>query len=245
MYPGDYVNIRVYNCLPESTSVHWHGLDVPNIMDGVPDVQASPAIKPGCYFDYHFRIINPPGTHMYHAHHNTAKQEMLGLAGGLIILDPNSDCLPVDRDYSLIIQEFAVIGLEHGMVKLGTYNINPLSDDLNFFTINGRSFPYTSPLEVNRGELIRVRLANPGDQVHPIHLHGHHFSIVASDGNSIHPCSRLRKNTIPVASGETFDLEFAADNPGVWPLHCHIPHHMSNNHMKQTGGMFTTVMYID
>lgn len=99
VYPGDYVNIRVYNRLPEPTSVHWHGLDVPSIMDGVPDVQPSPAIKPDCYFDYHFKIINPPGTHMYHAHHNTAKQEMMGLAGGLIILDPNSDCLPVDRDF--------------------------------------------------------------------------------------------------------------------------------------------------
>ena len=62
VYPGDYINVRVINNLPESTSVHWHGLDVPNVMDGVPDVEPSPEIKPGQYFDYHFKIVNPPGT---------------------------------------------------------------------------------------------------------------------------------------------------------------------------------------
>lgn len=80
----DYVNIRVYNHLPEATSVHWHGLNVPNMMDGVPGVEPSPKIEPGHYFDYHFRITNPPGTHMYHSHVNAAKQDMLGLVGGMV-----------------------------------------------------------------------------------------------------------------------------------------------------------------
>lgn len=86
-YPGDYVSFRVINKLPESTSIHWHGLDLPNIMDGVPDVEPSPKIEPGHYFDYHFKIINPPGTHMYHSHFNSIVQQMMGLGGGLIILE--------------------------------------------------------------------------------------------------------------------------------------------------------------
>ena len=87
--PNDDVNIRVINRLPEPTSVHWHGLNVPNVMDGVPDVEPSPKIQPGCYFDYRFRINNPPGTHMYHTHYRTSKQEMMGLGGAFIILEPN------------------------------------------------------------------------------------------------------------------------------------------------------------
>ncbi|MDS1006926.1 multicopper oxidase domain-containing protein [Clostridium sporogenes] len=105
VHPGDYVNFRVYNNLSEPTSVHWHGLDVPNIMDGVPDVQPSPKIEPGKYFDYRFKIINPPGTHMYHTHHISHKQQMMGLEGRLIVLDPYSQ---VDKDYFIMLQEFKV-----------------------------------------------------------------------------------------------------------------------------------------
>ena len=89
VYPGDYINVRIINKLPEPTSVHWHGLDIPNVMDGVPDVEPSPEIGPGKYFDYHFRIVNPPGTHMYHTHFNSVTQEMMGLGGAFIILDPD------------------------------------------------------------------------------------------------------------------------------------------------------------
>lgn len=218
-------------------------MDVPVTMDGVPDVQPTPKIMPNSFFDYHFEIVNPPGTHMYHAHHNTAKQEMMGLAGGLVVLDPKEDCGGVDRDFFLILQEFAVEGLEHGMVTPGRYDINPMGHEMNFFTINGRSFPHTAPLPVRCGEKVRVRLANPAEMEHPIHIHGHQFRVTAVDGNSIAPCNRLLRNTIPVSSGETWDFEFIAGNPGVWPLHCHIPHHMANNFNPKTGGMFTVVVY--
>ena len=84
---GDYVNIRVINHLPEATSVHWHGLDVPNMMDGVPEIEPSPKIEPNGYFDYNFKITNPPGTHMYHTHFNTPVQQMMELGGAFIILN--------------------------------------------------------------------------------------------------------------------------------------------------------------
>jgi FtsP/CotA-like multicopper oxidase with cupredoxin domain len=243
VYPGDYVYIRVYNRLPEATSIHWHGMDIPNVMDGVPDVEPSPAILPKSYFDYHFRIVNPPGTHMYHSHHNVPRQEMMGLGGGFIILDSKETQKHIQRDYFIMLQEFAVEGLKHGEVKPGIYDIDPFGHEFNFFTMNGRSFPYTTPLVVSCGDRVRVRLGNIGEMEHPIHIHGHQFQVTASDGNSIKPGNRLTKNTITVSSGETWDVEFKANNSGIWPFHCHIPHHMSNNFTKPSGGMLTTIIY--
>jgi manganese oxidase len=241
VYPGDYVNFRVYNKLSEPTSVHWHGLDVPNVMDGVPDVEPSPKIEPEHYFDYRFKIINPPGTHMYHTHHISHKQQMMGLEGGLIILDPYD--LKTNRDYFIMLQEFKVEGLKMGEVKKGKYEIDPLSHVFNFFTMNGRCFPFTTPIELKCGETVKIRLGNTMETGHPIHIHGHQFEVSAADGNTIPTQNRMKRNTIHVASGETWDIEFLANNPGIWPFHCHIPHHMTNNMTKLTGGMFTSIIY--
>lgn len=235
---GDYVNIRVINHLPEATSVHWHGLDIPNRMDGVPDVEPSPKIEPGAYFDYHFRITNPAGTHMYHTHVNSAKQQMMGLGGAFIINDAHDkECL----DFSYILQEFKLKDIKNGEIKPGIYEIDPYSMGFNFFTMNGRCYPYVDPIYVNLGDQIKIRLGNVSHDSHPMHLHGQQFIVSASDGNPIRPENRLIKNTINVASGETFDIEFNANNPGIWPFHCHIPHHMCNNLTEPFGGMATTI----
>lgn len=242
VYPGDYVNLRVYNKLSEPTSVHWHGMNVPNAMDGVPEVEPSPQINPGSYFDYRFQIVNPPGTHMYHTHVMSHMQQMKGLQGGLIVLDPYAD--RVDRDYFIMVQEFKVNDQPSGTVKQGVFSVDPSSHEFNFFTVNGRCFPFTTPLTVRFGERIRVRFANAMMDAHPMHIHGHQFDIVASDGNPFTKSNYIKKNTINVASGETWDIEFNADSPGIWPFHCHIPHHMTNNMTQATGGMFTTVIYM-
>jgi len=133
---GDCVNIRVTNHLPEATSKHWHGLDVPNMMDGVPGIEPSPKIEPGGYFDYHFKITNPPGTHMYHTHFNAPIQQMMGLGGAFIILNRHRNN-SIQRDYYLMLQEFYVKGLMMGEITPGTYNLDPMSHEFNFFTISG------------------------------------------------------------------------------------------------------------
>lgn len=242
VYPGDLVSIRVINHLPEATSVHWHGLDVPVAMDGVPDVEPSPKIEPGASFDYLFRITNPPGTHMYHTHMNSPVQQMMGLGGAFLILNRSRNA-NLHRDYFLMLQEFVLTGLEMGSTAPGTYLLNTMSHDFNFFTINGRCFPYNTPLYVNEGENVRIRLGNLGHNAHPMHIHGHQFTVSASDGNPIPPGNRPVKNTIHVASGETYDIDFRANNFGNWPFHCHIPHHMSNNMQSALGGMTTTISY--
>ncbi|WP_028596793.1 multicopper oxidase family protein [Paenibacillus assamensis] len=243
VYPDDYVCIRVYNKLPQPTSVHWHGLDVPNVMDGVPDIEPSPRIEPGQYFDYHFKITNPPGTHMYHAHYNTVMQDMMGLEGGLIILDPCESKYDVQRDYYLMLGAFALKNMEMGVLQPGVYDINPFAHNSNFFTLNGRCFPYTEALPVAKGERVRIRFGNIGMMNHPMHFHGHQFRETAVDGNSIPHANQLIKNTILVSSGTTRDIEFIANNPGRWPLHCHFPHHVSNNMTLPLGGMTTAVVY--
>lgn len=242
VYTGDVVSIRVTNRLPEATSVHWHGLDVPVAMDGVPEIEPSPKIEPGGYFDYLFRITNPPGTHMYHTHLHSPVQQMMGLGGAFIVLNRSRN-ISIKRDYFLMLQEFTVTGLEMGSTAPGVYNLNPMSHDFNFFTINGRCFPYTTPLPVSEGELVRIRLANLGHNAHPMHIHGHQFTVSASDGNPIPVVNRLIKNTINVASGETYDVDFKTNNFGTWPFHCHIPHHMSNNMQAALGGMTTVIAY--
>lgn len=243
VYQGDYVNIRVYNKLTEPTSIHWHGLDIPNAEDGVPEIEPSPEIEPNSYFDYRFRITNPPGTHMYHTHINTEKQEMLGLGGAFIILPLHENLCDIQRDYFIMLQEFHVKDLKTGEVKPGVYDIDPMAHEFNFFTMNGKAFPHTTPLKVKMGENVRIRLGNIAMESHPIHIHGHQFLVTASDGNTI-PCySQLKKNTINVASGETWDLIFRANNPGIWPFHCHKPHHITNNMSKPIGGMLTRIIY--
>ncbi|MFJ7839223.1 multicopper oxidase family protein [Lysinibacillus sphaericus] len=241
VYPGDYISIRVINQLPEATSIHWHGLNVPNVMDGVPEVEPSPRIEPGHYFDYHFNINNPPGTHMYHSHVNVAKQDMLGLLGGFVILDPHE--INVNKDYLLLMQEWSLSGLQKGeKVKTGQYHLNPFAMEFNMFTINGKSFPSTTPMAIEYGDIVRLRLGAIQINHHPMHIHGHQFLIEKSDGNSI-VNNRIFKNTILVATGETWDVIFKANNPGIWPFHCHIAHHVSNNFTDGTGGMFTTLVY--
>lgn len=241
VYSGDYVSIRVHNRLEEATSIHWHGLDIPNMMDGVTDVEPSPSIEPGKFLDYRFRVSNPPGTHMYHTHANTARQEMMGLGGAFIIMDPNE--YGIDRDYFLMLQEFKVKDLKMGEIGQGTFEIDAVSHDFNFFTINGRCFPFTSPMPVSYGDIVRIRLGNIVHDAHPMHIHGHQFAVVATDGNILVSSQRYLKNTLNVASGETYDVVFKANNQGVWPFHCHIPHHMSNNMSQSMGGMFTTIVY--
>ena len=114
VFPGDKVTIRVTNHLPHRTSVHWHGLEVPNLMDGVPPLEPSPYIYPGEYFDYSFTICNPPGTYMYHSHVEVPIQDNAGLFGGLIVENPCRTFDAPDTDYLCILQEWAVNVLPWG-----------------------------------------------------------------------------------------------------------------------------------
>lgn len=250
---GDRIRVVVTNNLSEPTSVHWHGLIVPNNMDGVPAVEDSPKIEPGKSFTYEF-TVKQVGTFMYHSHVNVKKQEMMGLAGMFISL-PKSNEQNIDRDYTLLTQEWKLEkpGSKMGMmmspddygegeVHPGTYEVNPEAMMWNVFTFNGKQLPDTTPLLVKKGEKVRIRLGNISMESHPIHLHGHNARVVAKDGVALKKSAQYEVNTVNIAPGETYEIVFTADNSGVWPLHCHLPHHTAGKNGEEAG-MFTTVNY--
>ena len=217
----------------------------------MPGIGAGVSIPPGETYTYEF-TVRQAGTYMYHAHAMDAKQEMMGL-GGMFIAVPRHG-LTANREYVLLLQEWSMQtgeGMTKTEMSMGSsrehsqqavYEIDPMSMDFNYFTMNGKAFPATAPLRVRSGETVRLRLANLSMDSHPMHLHGHFFRVAAADGMMI--ADKFYKNTINVAPGETWDVEFVANNPGIWAFHCHKPHHATNDHGTDTGGMFTVLKYV-
>jgi len=201
---GERVRIHLQNDLPESTAIHFHGLEVPNAQDGMPFV-TQPPIKPGASFTYEFDVPNA-GSHMYHAHHNSTKQVSLGLLGAFIVEPKDTSNEPhADIDYVMI-----------------------LNDGLNGYTLNGKGFPATEPIVCKRGQTIRIRYMNEGMMIHPMHLHGIHQTVIAKDGWPVpHP---WKCDTVNIAPGERWDTIIHANNPGTWAFHCHILPHAESEH---------------
>jgi manganese oxidase len=226
---GDQVRIVVKNELPDATTVHWHGIEVPNAMDGVPWVTQEP-IEPGETFTYEF-TARPAGTFMYHSHFESDVQIGAGLYAPFIIDPKESEANPPAVDKTLMISELL---LRNGQ----TFAAMPMAGmEPNYFTINGKAFPATEHITVKKGERIRLRLIGIGQFIHPMHLHGFPFKIVATDGHPVPEAMQLTKDTVNVAPGERYDIEFAPTETGEWMLHCHIPHHTTNEHVEPGGLM--------
>ncbi|MBI1991962.1 MAG: copper oxidase, partial [Candidatus Omnitrophica bacterium] len=214
---GDRVRIYVTNKLPEMTAVHWHGVLLPSGMDGVAGL-TQPGIPPGETFKYEF-TLRQHGTQMYHSHGDEMTQMGMGTMG-FFIIHPKKPAHHIDRDYAIFLNEWFV---EPGT---STPNVNVMTD-FNIFTFNSRAFPGTAPLVAKTGERVRIRIGNVGQESHPIHLHGHNFKIVATDGGEIPGSAQWPETTVTVFPGQTRDIEFIA-NPGDWALHCHRRHHPMN-----------------
>jgi FtsP/CotA-like multicopper oxidase with cupredoxin domain len=196
---GDRVRIILHNELPEPTTIHSHGLIVPNAMDGVP-VISQPAVMPGETFMYEYTVRNA-GSHMYHSHFMAEHQVPMGLLGAFIVTDPAATGEPaVDIDYTMIL------------------NDGPLG-----FTLNGKGFPATEPIVATLGQTIRVRYMNEGLQIHPMHLHGVPQLVVAKDGYAL-PAPHY-EDTVLVAPGERIDVIIEATEVGIWAYHCHVLTH--------------------
>jgi manganese oxidase len=112
----------------------------------------------------------------------------------------------------------------------------------NYFTINGKAFPATTPWAVKQGDLVRVRVVNISNLVHPMHLHGHDMKLIAQDGEAIRPEQQRVVNTLSVNAGETYDVAFRANNPGTWVFHCHELHHVENDG-AEPGGLLQVIRY--
>lgn len=227
---GDRVRIEVTNHLPESTSVHWHGLILPNVMDGPAMITQAP-IENGQQYRYEFTAVQS-GTYLYHSHDHIDRQQSLGLYGALII-DPAVDdaALHADHEYTLQIQEWL---MREGL----TYPAMPMDGAMpNYFTINGRAYPSTDVIHMKLGETLKVRFIGSNNGfIHPMHIHGGPFTVVARDGETLPESARFKADTINVGPGQRYDVIWPALKPGKWLIHCHIGHHTTNNNAEMQGG---------
>src|SRR6266566_1535130 len=148
---GDRVRIYVTNRLPEPTSVHWHGILLPNGMDGVAGLNQKP-IPPGETFKYEF-TLRQHGTHMYHPHFDEMTQMGLGMMGMFVIHPRNPKGPRPDRDFAIMLSEWRI--------DPGTSRPNPNEMvEFNVFTMNSKAFPGTAPLVVRLGDRVKIRLGN-------------------------------------------------------------------------------------
>ena len=205
--PGDRVRVIVRNHTDQPTTLHFHGLSVPNGMDGVPFV-TQPPIMPGEAFTYEFTVRDPPGMYVYHSHFNSTEQVGAGLYGAFIVEPPDGRWRTA-----------------YGVEPAEEYDLF-LGDGPLGFVLNGKSFPATSPLAASLGDWVLIHLANDGELLHPMHLHGFHFLVVGVDGFPLSPANRYLADTLVVAPGSRFDILVKADQPGAWAFHCHILSHV-------------------
>lgn len=243
---GDHVRIQFENQLTMPTAVHWHGLELPNSMDGG-GMHTQKLVKPGETFNYEF-TVEQSGTFMYHSGHMQALQVGMGM-GGFFIAHPREDPDPVDIDVPMMLQIWS----------LPPYSQIPdtMSMNFNWFTINGKVAPFVPHIRAISGQKIRVRIANLSMMSHPIHLHGHTFKVVETGAGRNPDPAHWNANTLSINAGETRTIEFEASKwPGPWLFHCHFMHHIMNdmdmppipgdmNPMMAEEGMFTIVDVVE
>ncbi|MDY0743569.1 copper oxidase [Paucibacter sp. R3-3] len=215
---GDRVRIFVTNKLPEHTTVHWHGLLVPNGMDGVGGL-TQPHIAPGKTFVYEFQLQRA-GTFMYHPHADEMVQMAMGMMGLFIVHPRDPGFMRVDRDFAFLLNAYAI---EPGAAVPRTAEMT----DFNLWTWNSRVFPGIDPLVCRTGDRVRVRVGNLTMTNHPIHMHGPHFTVTGTDGGWVPPTARWPEVTTDIAVGQMRAFEFEAI-AGDWAIHCHKAHHTMN-----------------
>jgi FtsP/CotA-like multicopper oxidase with cupredoxin domain len=216
---GDRLRIFVTNKLPEHTTIHWHGILLPNGMDGVGGLN-QPQIKPGKTFVYEF-VMKKSGTFMYHPHADEMVQMAMGMHGFLVVHPKNPNFMRVDRDFVFLLNAFDITPGAY------TPNINTMLD-FNLWCWNSRVFPGIDPLVVRKGDRVRIRSGNLTMTNHPLHLHGYDFEVTGTDGGWVPKPARIPEVTVDVAIGQMRAFEFVANNPGDWAFHCHKSHHTMN-----------------
>jgi FtsP/CotA-like multicopper oxidase with cupredoxin domain len=214
---GDKVQVVLTNDLPTATTIHWHGIRVPNEMDGVPPY-TQPSVAPGETFTYEFEALEP-AVGIYHSH-NGADQVLDGLFGVFtigemqvpdVLLEQGYAATP-DQTINMILNDAGVIGL----------------------TLNGKSFPATEPYTGKVGDTVMVHYYNEGLMAHPMHLHQPIGWVIAKDGKEL--LMPMPGDTINVAPGERYTVVYKLTDPGVWAWHCHIL-----THAERADGMFGMV----
>ncbi len=226
---GDHIRITFINHFPKPTAVHWHGLQVPEAQDGVPGLGQKP-IMPGQTYVYDFTVSDQDvGTHWYHSHYDDMEQVAGGFYGAFIV-DPRPGTKLAQQAIKADVEYTEFIATMPG----------------GWYVINGKSFPDTQPINVKHGQTVHVRLIGADTMmIHPMHMHGHTFNLVAQDGHMLPQPIQL--DTVSVTPGDTYDITFYAwAAPGsIYPFHCHILSHLMNPNQtgEEMGGLITLIEY--
>jgi len=216
---GDKVRIFVTNKLPEHTTIHWHGILLPNGMDGVGGL-TQPQIPVGKTFVYQFEM-KKSGTFMYHPHADEMVQMAMGMMGFIVVHPKNPAFMRVDRDFVFLINAYDI---EPGAYTPKTATMT----EFNLWSWNSRVFPGIAPLVVRKGDRVRIRIGNLTMTNHPMHLHGYDFEVTGTDGGWVPKSARWPEVTTDVAVGQMRAIEFLAGESGDWAFHCHKSHHTMN-----------------
>jgi FtsP/CotA-like multicopper oxidase with cupredoxin domain len=229
---GDRIRIFVTNRLPEHTTIHWHGILLPNGMDGVGGL-VQPHIQPGKTFVYEFEM-RKSGTFMYHPHADEMVQMAMGMMGLLIVHPADPGEHRVDRDFAFLLNAYDI--------DPGSYTprINTMLD-FNLWSWNSRVFPGIDPLVVGLNERVRIRIGNLTMTNHPIHLHGVDFRVTCTDGGWVPESAQWPEVTTDIPVGGMRAIEFVPDLPGDWAFHCHKAHHT----MGPMGHQVPTMIGVD
>ena len=233
---GDHIRINFTNHLPEPATMHWHGLVVPNAMDGPGNITQVP-VPPGGRYVYEYTVVQS-GTYFYHSHTRPDRQQTLGLYGALIVHAKDSAAEPkATYDYVVQLQEWLQ---RDGL----TYPAMLMEGGLpNFFTINGKAYPATDTLRMRVGETLKLRIIGTNNNfIHPMHMHGGPFTVVARDGVVLGPAARFEADVVNVGPGQRYDVIWPAREPGKWIFHCHIPHHTLNFNREDKGAGGLTLL---
>ena len=253
---GERLRVVLKNALDEPTTVHWHGVEAPNAMDGVPGITQKP-VPPGGTFVYEFEA-RPSGTRWYHTHFQEHRQMDLGLVAPLIVEPARGEPFPFDREHTLVLDDWAVGvgpalpptsagvaggrgemgGMMSGMRGGGTMGGGMMSWGMggmmggssqtmpvyDTITMNGKAYPATEPLQMRKGERVRLRLINASaEHTHVIRVAGHQLGVTHTDGNPL--VEAVVVDAVPIAPSERYDVLVTANRPGAWWLYCTQPGH--------------------
>ena len=233
---GDEVEVTVHNFSTLNHTVHWHGIFQTGSWqhDGVPHVTRHP-IEPGESHTYRF-IADKPGSLWYHCHVNVS--EHVGLRGmwGPLVVAPAA---PTELEKAVTKDAILMFSGWNSQVADNYGEGGHPGQVINYFSINGKSFPMTQPLRVKEGDVLRMRLYAATIPV-AFHLHGHDMLVTHKDGKALsHP---YEADVVAMQPGERYDVIVHMNNPGIWMTHDHIDHHTTNNG-KEHGGSMLVVEY--
>ncbi|MBK8018109.1 MAG: copper oxidase [Betaproteobacteria bacterium] len=229
---GDKVRIFVTNRLPEHTSIHWHGVLLPNGMDGVSGL-TQPSIKPGKTVVYEF-TMRKSGTFMYHPHADEMVQMAMGMMGAIIVHPRDPAAHRVDRDYVFLINAYDI--------EPGSYTPRVATMlDFNLWTWNSRAFPGIDHLVCGVGERVRIRMGNLTMTNHPMHIHGTEMVVTGTDGGWVRDSAQWPEVTVDIPVGAIRTVECVFQDAGDWSFHCHKSHHT----MGPMGHQVPTMIGVD